>query len=1414
MPTLVSHLSPFPGLRPFRPDEDNLFFGREGQSEAIVRRLRENRFVAVVGVSGSGKSSLIRAGLMAFLDRGYMQGAGTRWRVAIFRPGGNPLGNLACNLNDPAVLGAPGLSPEEAANDAILAEVTLRRSGLGLIEAVRLARLPPEDQVLVIVDQFEELFRFADTPGTLRNEDDAAAFVRLLLEATRQSELPIYVVITMRSEFIGDCARFRDLPEAVTAGLYLIPRLTRDQRRDVIVRPIQLADASIAPRLVNRLLNDCGDDPGQLPLLQHALMRTWEYWAARPRPSGPRSSDPIDLDDYLAIGAMSDALSQHADIAYCELPDERHRQLAKRLFQTLIERDSDNREVRRPTKVAALAAVSGASEAEIISTIEYFRREGRSFLMPPPDVPLDADSVIDISHESLIRGWKQLAGWVEEEWEWAQNYRKLAERAADHAQNKAGFLRDPELSLALNWRDDVRPNLAWAQRYHPGFVQAMDFLDRSRDARDAEHAELKRLQTRERRRLLLFAFTATALCLIAAAAAFYAWREYRSAGHALDHARRETSRAELAESHLREEGSRLLGANTALQKMNRIAAASIQETEAANKRLQAALGEAAAAYQKAAKAADLGVTVYQDLPAATKSDLHKQHVYEELIDSALEAKANDLTRHPADREEMVSLVNNWISLIDIHRNQGRLDQASQDCRQYERRAADFEKASDYFHRAMGAGLLALVGEQRMNLKEKQNALDDIRKASQLADALGDPPQDEPEEDLSWRLHRSAYSAIARVKEAYEDYSGAANGFQRAVTALEAYQGPPANPKRGRLLTVRALKLYMADVSDLARLQSQLKQPKLALAAYTRGLATAQYSIAALKGIGVTPDEDLVDDFLWLYLARGDAYLADSQIPEAQKDFEAAEAGLALFNSSTTVLARYDAVAIDERLGNFWYRQTTDPKTSTENLKRALDYHTRALDQESRAAKSGEQQRLVGALEVHIAHDYQGLNDAGLQLQHLQNAAKAYTSAKELDPSDANKLRFAQVCAELGDLPAAGLEARLGYWNSAVGALEALEHPDAERNDTLATDWKQMAGVQVQLGEKVDAIASYNHAIQLLKPMVAGKADGDSSASAAIDSLFSLYIRKGDVQRSIERYDDADKSYLAASDVAAGRDAKTETGAYDRGVAFERIGALWFDRANAEKDPSLARSELQKAVDSHQQSLAMFLKSNAMNSSQKAEDKAEAQDSIAIEEQKVGSDYRALKNYPEARRHYQASLEAYQQANLLNPSDDAAHDIAQAYHRFAYLESEADNRPGVQRNCDGEIATLRGFADSPKAAGLDRENLADAFGVCSWLHLLVGDFQVALEYAQQGLRYKDENFIHLNEADAYLALGNIEKARDIYFKYLDKPLYSSINSKSFREGIFDDFEEMRKHPNLKIDWKSMDKIQSDLGKGGP
>src|ERR1019366_2321041 len=382
-------------------------------------------------------------------------------------------------LSVPECLGA---DEEPADMRRALVEATLRRSTRGLVEAVRDARLAAHENVLVVVDQFEELFRFRHN-----QVGEAAVFVKMLLEAARQGTLSIYVVLTMRSDFLGDCMQYPGLPEAVNDGLYLVPRMSRDELRSAIAGPVAVGGGQIAPRLVVRLLNEVGDNADQLPVLQHALMRTWDYWQSH-RGDG----EPIDIAHYEAIGTMQHALSLHAEEAYAEAGPEALRRIAERSFKALTDTFTDPRGVRRPPSVRDLAVVCEAPEPDVILVLELFRQPGRSFLMPPAGVPLESRSIMDLSHESLMRGWDRLVAWTEQERISAERYVRLSRAAAGNAEGSAGLWRDPELELGLQWRRETRPTAAWAARYDPAFDRAMDFLERSRHERDALIAQRER----------------------------------------------------------------------------------------------------------------------------------------------------------------------------------------------------------------------------------------------------------------------------------------------------------------------------------------------------------------------------------------------------------------------------------------------------------------------------------------------------------------------------------------------------------------------------------------------------------------------------------------------------------------------------------------------------------------------------------------------------------------------------------------------------------------------------------------------------------------------------------------------------------------------------------------------------------
>jgi hypothetical protein len=489
--------NPYPGLRPFDSDESHLFFGRDEQVGELVRRLARHRFLAVLGVSGSGKSSLVRAGLIPALERGGVWEAGQRWRRVVTQPAGAPFDSLTADLAKAGLDGS-----------------RLHESSYGLIDVAR--QFSGDESLLVVVDQFEELFRYKDlysiTESARRTRErhaaEAADFVQLLLAASRHHP-PVYVVLTMRTDYLGDCAEFRDLPEMLNECQYLIPRMTRQQRKDAIEGP--LGRTAIAPALVQRLLNDAGDEPDQLPVLQHALMRTWSHW----RKSDLNGTRRIELQDYEAIGGFGEAVDHHADDLLAEVPAD----LAERVFKRLTARGRGNRERRDPATLQQLwdvcDAVTPERQQQVCRVIDHFRHGDATFLRPR-DGHIHPHTYLDITHESLIRLWRKLRDeWLPQEQHAAKALLEVAERARNWKAGTGELLSGLDFVRIEQWARERNQTRAWARHYVNDATHAdVDaFLQASRAA-DWKRVRTRRLLWSSAALLLLLVAAATVLSLI------------------------------------------------------------------------------------------------------------------------------------------------------------------------------------------------------------------------------------------------------------------------------------------------------------------------------------------------------------------------------------------------------------------------------------------------------------------------------------------------------------------------------------------------------------------------------------------------------------------------------------------------------------------------------------------------------------------------------------------------------------------------------------------------------------------------------------------------------------------------------------------------------------------------------------
>jgi len=491
-------INPFPGLRPFDLKEKHLFYGREGQSERVLELLTQNRFVAIIGPSGSGKSSLVNCGVIPQLFGGFLYEAGSRWKVARMHPGYSPIESLAITVTETFTSGK--ISNENLESESSLNYVLFTKKAMEIGKLISKLDNYKGENILIFIDQFEELFRFTSGIDVVQSEiDESLLLINLLVEALKQRRVPIYVAICIRSDFVGSCSNYQTLTEHINQSHYLVPQMTRDAYRSAITGPLSLTEAKISSDVLQEILNNTGDKFDQLPVLQHLMMRLYNYWKAKQKPD-----KPISIYDYKAVGGLDDALSMHAEELYQKLTDVEKR-TCKKLFQTITESGGDNKGIRRPSSVANITKISESEEGKVIYIANLFRDEGNSLITPNISEELSGDSVLDITHEAVMRKWKRLKGWIEEESDAVQLYLRLADASDLYQSGKSGVWRPPELFLAINWRENFKPNTTWASQYHPAYMRSIKFLEISEVSYNEEEAEKERAKGREIRRTRWFA---------------------------------------------------------------------------------------------------------------------------------------------------------------------------------------------------------------------------------------------------------------------------------------------------------------------------------------------------------------------------------------------------------------------------------------------------------------------------------------------------------------------------------------------------------------------------------------------------------------------------------------------------------------------------------------------------------------------------------------------------------------------------------------------------------------------------------------------------------------------------------------------------------------------------------------------
>jgi energy-coupling factor transporter ATP-binding protein EcfA2 len=465
---------PFRGLQVFDQEHAPFFFGREALTQHLVEQLREDRFLAVIGPSGSGKSSLVRAGLVPQIRQGGLP-AGNHWPILLFKPGEDPLGALAARLI-PKTVGADKWLP---LHRSLLDTLQRDERGLHRVVQVMLASQPDSRRLLVVVDQFEELF-------TLCRRDDArSAFVANLLYASAIAGGQAVVVVTMRADFFGKCAAYPELAARLGERDVLVGPMGEEERCQAIQRPAQVVGLRYEKGLVETILSDLGNEPGTLPLLQHTLLEMWER----------RRGSWLTTEAYREIGGVKGAIAGRADAIYTRLTPAQQK-AARRVLLRLTQPGEGTEDTRCRAALAELLPAEARS-AEVKAVVQEL--VDARLLTAGKDER--GDEIIDVAHEALIRGWPRLQRWLNEDREfllWRQRLRAALAEWRRTGRDEGALLRGTSLAEAERWLREQPGDLNRAER---SYIQAGVAL-RDREAEEREARRRRELEAVRRLRIL------------------------------------------------------------------------------------------------------------------------------------------------------------------------------------------------------------------------------------------------------------------------------------------------------------------------------------------------------------------------------------------------------------------------------------------------------------------------------------------------------------------------------------------------------------------------------------------------------------------------------------------------------------------------------------------------------------------------------------------------------------------------------------------------------------------------------------------------------------------------------------------------------------------------------------------------
>ncbi|MGK0412786.1 MAG: hypothetical protein ACJA1B_000986, partial [Polaribacter sp.] len=534
-------LNPFVGLTPYSQKDSAFYFGREQEVENLLQILQKNKLLTLSGDAGSGKTSLINASLLPRLKNGFVGQAGKQWSIAYFRPSTDPLSNLAHALTANGVLNIE--SKPKTTDYKYYSQLIKEFEAVGIVEIYKRSEIYDKKNLLIIIDQLEDLFKFKEYFEPAVAEDDHN-LMDLVYRSVSYKNMPIYFLISIESKFLTKTASYKKLQEIISPTQYTIQNLDTSKINRILENTFYKHQVQFDPLVIDNFHEFLNEKISYLSNFQYLMYKLFDTFVIK-----GNEKKIIKLQDIKELGGVVNVISKDLETFYENLSPEKQNEMS--LFFKALTKPQTPSITSNYEKISNISEYVNISTTTLSSNIKSLKHTffdlievfepSISGIKNYNETRLDAKNILNLKYSKHLN-WKRGLEWISEEREDYLKYKTFSENAIKKDNDEIDFIKTLELENAILWRDNPNHNINWAKKFNFNFTKTIAYINKSEEdslrLKKEKEDQFEREQKKEKTKRKVYLILGIAM-LILTTIAFFQKQEATKAKEEIEFAQNE-----------------------------------------------------------------------------------------------------------------------------------------------------------------------------------------------------------------------------------------------------------------------------------------------------------------------------------------------------------------------------------------------------------------------------------------------------------------------------------------------------------------------------------------------------------------------------------------------------------------------------------------------------------------------------------------------------------------------------------------------------------------------------------------------------------------------------------------------------------------------------------------------------------